>query len=103
MKSTYSVTIGDTRSVSKGDVFRHFKGTSYYIIGFAQHTETDEILVIYTSMDSLYCTVWARPISMFMSPVDKNKYPQADQAYRFEFEMHFDSIEDLLCFKSITY
>lgn len=75
-----------------GDVVRHFKreGVSpesaeylYRILAFAQHTETGEKLVIYQALYPPYKTC-ARPYSMFCSPVDRTKYPQAKQYWRFE-------------------
>ncbi len=49
--------------------YRHFKGGEYEVIGFAQHSETGEKLVIYIS---LYDNnkVWARPYDMFLQEVD---------------------------------
>ena len=85
MENTYS--IGD-RSVSVGDVFKHFKeGKMYLVVGFAISTETEEILVLYRPVVFLpeEDKVWARPLGMFLSRVDKNKYPEAKQEYRFEY------------------
>ena len=65
-----------------GEVWRHFKGKDYLIIDIATHTETKEDLVIYRSLYDEY-DVHARPVEMFMSPVDKNKYPDSNQEYRF--------------------
>lgn len=60
--------------------FKHFKGSLHKIIAVAKHSETLEDLVIYTHGDD----VWARPIDMFFETVDKNKYPDIEQVYRFE-------------------
>lgn len=60
--------------------FKHFKGSLHKIITVAKHSETLEELVIYTHGDD----VWARPIDMFFESVDKEKYPDVEQEYRFE-------------------
>ena len=68
---------------AEGELYRHFKGGLYRIVTIAQHTETSEGLVIYRSEEDP-SKVWARPLVSFMSPVDKFKYPDADQEMRFE-------------------
>lgn len=67
----------------KGKMVKHFKGKYYLILDFAKHTETGEVLVIYKA---LYggCGVFARPLNMFAESVDKEKYPDVKQQYRFE-------------------
>lgn len=64
-----------------GEKYRHFKqGKIVNIIGICRHTETTEISVVYGCEGQ----VWNRPLEMFMSEVDKKKYPDAKQRYRFE-------------------
>ena len=80
------------RDIQIGDIVRHFKRewvseeTSEYlykVLAFAQHTETGEKLVIYQALYAPYKTC-ARPFDMFMSEVDRVKYPDVKQKYRFE-------------------
>lgn len=65
----------------KGEKYKHFKlGKIVTIIGISRHTETEEISVVYEHEGH----IWNRPLEMFMSEVDKEKYPNAEQKYRFE-------------------
>ncbi|MDO4203390.1 MAG: DUF1653 domain-containing protein [Selenomonadaceae bacterium] len=66
-----------------GEVWMHFKGNRYEIKCVAVHSETGERLVVYKALyGEGLC--YARPIEMFMSPVDREKYPDAVQSFRFE-------------------
>lgn len=65
-----------------GGVYRHFKGGHYRVIGVGKHTETGELLVFYTALYGEGLS-YARPFVDFMSSVDRDKYPDADQIYRF--------------------
>jgi len=71
------------KRLSPGDVVRHFKGNTYEILHIARDSETCEEVVVYRA---LYGEggVWVRPLAMFLSPVDREKYPDAKQFYRFE-------------------
>ena len=68
----------------KGDVYRHFKGNRYEILTIAKHTETMEEMVIYKELEGEQ--VYARPLEMFISKVDRNKYPDISQEYRFQLQ-----------------
>lgn len=66
-------------------VYRHFKGDYYLVEGIARSSETDEELVLYRKLygDG---SLWARPKDLFLSEVDREKYPDATQRYRFELQ-----------------
>ena len=67
-----------------GGIYRHFKGQKYKVLALAQDSENhDRKLVVY---QGLYDDkpIWVRELDMFLSKVDKEKYPDVLQIYRFE-------------------
>lgn len=73
------------REVKLGRVYRHFKGDYYLAEALARDSETGEPMVIYRKLygDG---ALWVRPLSMFLGEVDREKYPEADQHWRFELQ-----------------
>ena len=65
-----------------GKTYRHFKGDLYEVVDIAVHSENAGVLVIYKSKKDP-AIVWARPLDMFLSDVDKEKYPLSRQDQRF--------------------
>lgn len=63
-----------------GDKYKHFKGMVVEIIAIGKDSENLEEMVVYKHNDE----IWIRPINMFLSKVDKEKYPDIKQKYRFE-------------------
>ena len=66
-----------------GGIYRHFKGNIYKVLYVAKDSETLMDLVIYQDTSDT-SKIWVRKKDMFLSKVDKNKYPNANQEYRFE-------------------
>lgn len=74
--------VNKERKVCIGSKYKHFKGHLVRVLCIASHTETEEDLVVYRNEETN--KIYARPLNMFISEVDKEKYPNATQKYRFE-------------------
>ena len=76
------------RVIEIGKKYRHFKGNLYKILDIVYDSESNndkelKKIVIYQALYGENLK-WARPYEMFNSLVDKEKYPNVNQKYRFE-------------------
>ncbi len=67
-------------------VYKHFKGDYYLVEDVVIHSETREKLVLYRPLYGDGKQLYVRPIDMFLSEVDHEKYPNVKQKYRFELQ-----------------
>ena len=66
-----------------GEFYRHFKKGVYQIIAVAEHSQTGEAMVVYQALYREF-KIYVGPLSAFVDKVDKEKYPETSQKYRFE-------------------
>lgn len=72
------------REVKENQVYRHFKGHLIKVVCLAKDSETLKEQVVYYHLDEENPVYWVRDKEMFLSKVDKDKYPDIKQEYRFE-------------------
>lgn len=84
----------------RGDIWAHFKknpetgcNNLYKVMTIGKFSETGELMVVYQKLHDDWSTpddVYIRPLEMFWSEVDREKYPDTDATYRFTFITHID-------------
>jgi hypothetical protein len=72
-----------SRKIKINSIYKHFKGNLYKVIAIGKYSEDERLMVVY---QALYGNndIWIRDYDMFNSFVDKEKYPNIKQKYRFE-------------------
>lgn len=76
------------REIQTGKIYKHFKGNYFKVlfIGYdSEHTDKDGNPIKLVGYESSHDgKIWIRPYDNFLEKVDKEKYPNAEQEYRFE-------------------
>ena len=71
------------RKIKLNTIYKHFKGNLYLVLDVVTDSESGRDMVLYKALyDDL--KLYVRPMDMFLSEVDHDKYPDIKQQYRFE-------------------
>lgn len=66
-------------------IYKHFKGDYYIVEDIALDSETKREMVVYRALYE-NSQLYVRDLEMFISEVDKVKYPKVKQRHRFELQ-----------------
>lgn len=72
------------REVKPGQIYKHFKGALVIVLLIAKDSEDLSEKIVYKHLNN--DDIWVRSKKEFLSLVDKNKYPNVEQEYRFELQ-----------------
>lgn len=73
----------EDRLIIVGKTYKHFNGQLYKVLFMATDSETNEEVVVYEALYGKHL-IWTRPYDLFVSLVDKEKYPENEQIYKFD-------------------
>ena len=67
------------------EILEHYKGNLYIVLHEAKHTETEEVMIVYTAFPQRENNVvWVRPADMFREEVEHN----GEMVPRFKYKSH---------------
>lgn len=72
-----------------GGIYKHFKGHIYKVLCVGKDADNLSEKVIYQNIEDEK-NIWIRDKEEFLSLVDKEKYPEIKQNYRFELQKDFE-------------
>ena len=73
------------KEIKVKSIYKHFKGDLYLVEDIATHSETREKYVVYRALYGER-NLYIRPYDMFLSEMDREKYPNVEQQYRFQLQ-----------------
>ena len=84
------------REIKIGRIYKHFKDKYYVILDIVNDCEdVNNKIVIYKALYGDY-KVWARNYGDFISEIDRVKYPEVIQKYRFEELKDINELKDYI-------